>query len=638
MTSVTRSSMAPTREGSAPAARVALGTALASRVTDVGDIMARRWKQSLNGATTWSAGQNDRIAQDIVRIGSFATTTFSKYLVTGEPTTPEEDVTWKGQGTIPLHGIMSLSELTKLNLDWRTAVIEVIHAEAARLGLDAATVAETLDVARAGCDASLVGMAKQFDTEQRRLQSELAAGQARLTHQQLHDPLTGLANRTLLLDRLSHALMASKRRRAAVAVLFVDMDHFKSVNDAAGHSSGDGLLVQVARRLQKLVRPTDTAARFGSDEFVLLCEDLTAPQAEATAVADRVIDALAEPFAVAGQELFASASIGIAIGSAGDDPEIVMAQADAAMYLAKRRGRARHALYEPAIDEGSARRAELANALHRTLKHGELQVHYQPVTDLSSQKVVTMEALLRWYHPDLGPVAPAEFIPIAEDTGLIVDIGRWVLEAACNDCRAWRDAGHDVGVSINISGRQLANADLVDDVRSAIERTGLPPSIVTLELTESILVTSDEGSRVALTALKALGVRLAIDDFGTGYSSLSYLAELPVDDLKIDRSFVSRLGHDAQSLSMVGAVVELAHSLGLLVIAEGVETELELSELRRTGCDQVQGYLLGKPHPLGSTANLEAPYELPFPTVQVPPEASSPARSPGPLRCSASSS
>jgi diguanylate cyclase (GGDEF)-like protein len=607
MSSLTRPATAPTKETSVSAARVALGRALAARVTDVGDIMARQWRQSSNGAATWSAGQNDRIAQDIMRIGSFATTTFSKYLVTGDPTTPEEDATWKGQGTVPLHGIMSLAELTKLNLDWRSAIIEVIYAEAGGLGTDAATVAEAVDVARAGCDASLVGMAKHFDVEQRRLQSELAAGQARLTHQQLHDPLTGLANRTLLLDRLSHALMASKRRETAVAVLFVDMDHFKSVNDAVGHSSGDGLLMQVARRLQKLVRPTDTAARFGSDEFVLLCEDLTAPQTEAAAVAERVIEALSEPFAVAARELFASASIGIAIGRPGDDAEVVMSQADAAMHLAKRRGRARHVLYKPAIDEGSSRRAELANALHRTLKHGELQIHYQPVTDLRSQRVVTMEALLRWCHPDLGPVAPVEFIPIAEDTGLIVDIGRWVLETACSDCRAWRDAGHDVGVSINVSGRQLADADLVDDVREALERAGLPPAAVTLELTESILVTSDKGSRVALTALKALGVRLAIDDFGTGYSSLSYLAELPVDDLKIDRSFVSRLGHDTQSLSMIGAVVELAHSLGLIVTAEGVETELELAELRRTGCDLVQGYLLGKPHPLGSTANFEAP-------------------------------
>jgi len=607
MSSLTRPATAPSKETSVSAARVALGRALAARVTDVGDIMARQWRQSSNGAATWSAGQNDRIAQDIMRIGSFATTTFSKYLVTGDPTTPEEDATWKGQGTVPLHGIMSLAELTKLNLDWRSAIIEVIYAEAGGLGTDAATVAEAVDVARAGCDASLVGMAKHFDVEQRRLQSELAAGQARLTHQQLHDPLTGLANRTLLLDRLSHALMASKRRETAVAVLFVDMDHFKSVNDAVGHSSGDGLLMQVARRLQKLVRPTDTAARFGSDEFVLLCEDLTAPQTEAAAVAERVIEALSEPFAVAARELFASASIGIAIGRPGDDAEVVMSQADAAMHLAKRRGRARHVLYEPAIDEASSRRAELANALHRTLKHGELQIHYQPVTDLRSQRVVTMEALLRWCHPDLGPVAPVEFIPIAEDTGLIVDIGRWVLETACSDCRAWRDAGHDVGVSINVSGRQLADADLVDDVREALERAGLPPAAVTLELTESILVTSDEGSRVALTALKALGVRLAIDDFGTGYSSLSYLAELPVDDLKIDRSFVSRLGHDTQSLSMIGAVVELAHSLGLIVTAEGVETELELAELRRTGCDLVQGYLLGKPHPLGSTANFEAP-------------------------------
>jgi EAL domain-containing protein (putative c-di-GMP-specific phosphodiesterase class I) len=221
-----------------------------------------------------------------------------------------------------------------------------------------------------------------------------------------------------------------------------------------------------------------------------------------------------------------------------------------------------------------------------------------------------MEALLRWSHPGLGPVAPTEFIPIAEDTGLIVGIGSWVLETACDDCRAWREAGHDVGVSINLSGRQLTNTDLVEDVRAVLERTELPPAVVTFELTESVLITTDEGSRAALAALKEMGVRLAIDDFGTGYSSLSYLADLPVDDLKIDQSFISRLGHDDQSLFMVNAVVELAHSLGLIVIAEGVETEVELTELRRTQCDLAQGFLLGKPHPLASPADPEATPEI----------------------------
>jgi diguanylate cyclase (GGDEF)-like protein len=590
--------------------RVALGAALALRVSDVGNTMARRWWESTDRASFLSPAETERIEQQIVRVGSYATNSLATYLTTGDPTPPDEADTWKGQGTLPLQGIIPLADLTKLNLHWRTAVVEAIQTEAARLGTDSATVEEAIDVARAGCDASLVGMAKNFDTEQRRLQSEIAASNARLTQQQLHDSLTGLPNRLLLLDRLAHALSVSRRRKTAVAVLFVDIDHFKIVNEVVGHSAGDSLLIEVGRRLQRLVRPSDTASRFGGDEFVLLCEDLAAPQPEAVAVAARVIEALSEPFAVAGRELFASASIGIAIGRPGDDPEALISQADAATYLAKWRGRSCYVLYEPAVDEGSARRAELANALHRTLERGELQVYYQPVRRLRSEGLVTMEALLRWSHPGLGPVAPTEFIPIAEDTGLIVGIGSWVLETACNDCRAWREAGHDVGVSINLSGRQLTNTDLVEDVRAVLERTELPPAVVTFELTESVLITTDEGSRAALAALKEMGVRLAIDDFGTGYSSLSYLADLPVDDLKIDQSFISRLGHDDQSLFMVNAVVELAHSLGLIVIAEGVETEVELAELRRTQCDLAQGFLLGKPHPLASPADLEATPEI----------------------------
>jgi diguanylate cyclase (GGDEF)-like protein len=590
------------------ASRAALGDALSLRSKDVAENTAITWRRACDGSSAWSTSlgqqQIQQIDEKIRSVCAFATTALATYLRTGDPTPREDASTWKGQGTLPLHGTIPLSELTKLNLYWRAATVEAIQEEGEGLGTDPAIITEAIDAARAGCDASLVGMAKKFELEQERLQAEVTAGEALLTQQQLHDSLTGLPNRLLLLDRLNHALSATKRHGTSVAVLFVDIDHFKIVNEVAGHSAGDNLLVEVAKRIQRLVRPSDTAARFGGDEFVLLCEDLSEPQAEAVAVAGRVSEALAEPFVVAGRELFASASIGIAIGRSGDDPEALVSQADAATYLAKWRGRACYVLYEPAIDEGSARRAELANALHRTLERGELEVHYQPIKDLRSESLVSMEALLRWSHPGLGPVAPTEFIPIAEDTGLIVGIGRWVLETACSDCRAWREAGNDVGVSINLSGRQLINSDLVEDVRDVLERTKLPPEVVTFELTESIIVTSDEASRATLESLRALGVRLSIDDFGTGYSSLSYLAELPVDDLKIDRSFISRLGHDDQSLFMVDAVVELAHSQGLTVIAEGIETELELAELRRTRCDLAQGFLLGRPHPVNEQADL----------------------------------
>lgn len=592
----------------ADAARVALGTALSTRVTEVAATVADRWRMSLSARSGTNLEPNycnEQTEREILRIGSSATVALAKFLTTGEPISEEESATWEVQGSAPLHGVVPLAELTKLTLHWRTVVSGVIEEEAVSLRVDAATLSEVIDIARAGCDSSLVGMAKQYDTEKQRLQAELAAGQARLAHQQLHDALTGLANRPLLLDRLSHALKASERRETAVAVLFADIDKFKTVNEVLGHSAGDSLLVEVAKRLQRLVRPSDTAARFGDDEFVLLCEDLRSPQAESATVARRVIEALSEPFTIGGRELFTSASIGIAIGRPGDDPESLMSQGDAAMYLAKQRGRARYELYEPAVDEGRERRAEMTNALHRALERGELEVYYQPVKNLRSDELVTMEALMRWNHPGLGNVGPGEFIPIAEETGLIVDLGKWVIETACRDCRSWRDGGHEVGVSVNLSGRQLAAPNLVEEVHRVLSSTALHPSSVTFELTESILVTTDDGSRSALESLKALGARLAIDDFGTGYSSLSYLAELPVDDLKIDRSFIARLGRDDQSLSMVGAVVELAHTLGLSVVGEGVETEVELNELRRTGCDQAQGYLLGRPKPLLSVAGLD---------------------------------
>ncbi|MGH9030253.1 MAG: putative bifunctional diguanylate cyclase/phosphodiesterase, partial [Acidimicrobiales bacterium] len=574
-----------------------LGNALASRPAEVAETLLETMHRTRREPAVLEPQKQDTVR----RLGTEASAALASYLVSGDPPEADQVEQWTKQSSAPFHGVLELAELVKLTLGWRDAVVQVILKEAERLGTSSCALEEATNAAQIGCDSTLVSMARHFDIELRRIRHELGAEHARSAHQDFHDSLTGLANRSLLLDRLAHALDSSLRRKTSVAVLFVDLDQFKEVNNVAGHRAGDAVLAEVARRLEAIVRPSDTVARLGSDEFVVLCEDIGSPQVETTAVAKRMLTAMSAPFAVADREVFNSASVGIAVGRPGDDPEDLIARADAAMYLAKQRGRGRYELYELAIEEGRTRRAELANALHRALDRDELVIVYQPVKKIESRAVVTMEALLRWHHPVLGQVSPAEFIPIAEETGLIVEIGRWVLETACSDCRAWQEAGHEIGVSINLSGRQLTEPSLVGDVGRVLGHTGLPPASVTFELTESILVTTDGCSRAVLEQLKALGVRLAIDDFGTGYSSLSYLAELPVDDLKIDRSFVARLGNDDQSLPMVGAVVELAHTLGLSVVAEGVETKAELEELIRVGCDEAQGYLLGRPHPLSAS-------------------------------------
>jgi diguanylate cyclase (GGDEF)-like protein len=383
-------------------------------------------------------------------------------------------------------------------------------------------------------------------------------------------------------------------------VLFIDIDRFKSVNDIAGHAAGDQLLIGVARRLREVLRPADTVARLGGDEFVVLCENLYDVQKEAVAIAERICETVAEPFSASGNELFTSASIGLAFVRPGDDPHVLVARADSAMYMAKQRGRSRWEIYHPDFDERTTRRAELINGLHRAVERDELVLHYQPVKDLGSGAVVAMEALVRWQHPTLGIVAPTEFIPLAEETGLIMEIGRWVLQEACTQCAAWRAEGYDsVDIAVNVSGRQLEDSDFAADVERVLAITGLPASALSMEVTESVIVTEGSVGHEVLEDLQRVGVRLAIDDFGIGYSSLSYLAKLPVHSLKVDRTFIAGLG-TAQDGSIISAMVDLAHKLGLEVVAEGVETEVELQQLRDANCDEAQGFLLGRPAPLAT--------------------------------------
>jgi diguanylate cyclase (GGDEF)-like protein/PAS domain S-box-containing protein len=430
--------------------------------------------------------------------------------------------------------------------------------------------------------------------------SERKAFEQRLEYQATHDPLTGLPNRTLFLDRLELALARRRRSNKPVAVLFCDVDHFKVVNDSLGHGAGDRLLVALAERLRDALRPGDTVARFGGDEFVILCDELVSEH-DAVAIAERANHAVHEPLTVESTEVFAAMSIGIAFANADTEPEVMIRDADAAMYLAKERGRARYEIYDERMRSTLVERLDIETALRRALHRHELRVVYQPTIDLESGLIVGVEALLRWEHPEKGPLVPSEFIDVAEETGLIVPIGMWVVEQACRQAQRWRAArpdGDPIFVSANLSGRQLDTGALVDNVADILERTGLEPGLLGLEITESVVMRDPEMSTILLRALKDLGVRLAVDDFGTGYSSLAYLRRFPVELLKVDRAFVDGLDAqtgDAEDRAIVAAVVSLAHTLGMKAIAEGVETQEQLRELRALGCDMAQGFLIAKP-------------------------------------------
>ena len=427
-------------------------------------------------------------------------------------------------------------------------------------------------------------------TERKRTEEELV----RLA---FHDELTGLPNRALALDRIGQALAVSRRTNQAVGVLFIDLDGFKVVNDTIGHYAGDATLVAVAERLTGLVRPGDTLARLGGDEFVMLCPGADGPAS--AIVARRVLHALGQPFTVYGRTIDLTASIGIAISHGADDPMRLVENADTAMYDAKRAGRDRFAIFDP--DERTSQLNRLATefALRRAVERNELVLHYQPEIDLATGRVVGVEALVRWQRDDGVLVPPGDFIPLAEETGLIIVIGRWVIEEACRQVSRWeaQGAGPDLRVWVNVSARQLGQPDLVPTVQAAIRAARIRPQSLCLEITESALMEDAEAAAAQLDQLRSLGISLGVDDFGTGYSSLAYLNRFPLDVLKIDRSFVARLDADTEAETIVAAIIDLAHALDLVVIAEGVETEEQLAVLRRLECDQAVGFYFSQPLP-----------------------------------------
>ncbi|MFI5210234.1 MAG: putative bifunctional diguanylate cyclase/phosphodiesterase, partial [Gemmatimonadales bacterium] len=428
--------------------------------------------------------------------------------------------------------------------------------------------------------------------------SERKRLEKQLHHQAFHDPLTGLANRALFRDRVSHALTLARRQGRAIIVLFLDLDDFKKVNDSLGHSEGDRLLVAAAERFQTCARAADTVARLGGDEFAILIEDVPTSDGH-TVLVDRITSAMRKPFQVSGNEVHVTASVGIAVAGDDDTADDLLRNADVAMYSAKRRGKGRSATYEAQMVSDSRQRLEMEAALRGAIEHDELVLHYQPIFFLQSGRICGVEALVRWDHPRYGHLLPQHFIPLAEETGLIVKLGGWVLHQACRQVQQWREAypADRLTVSVNISGRQLQEPELVGEAKAALADTGVDPDALVLEITESVLMQQTGSVLEQLQDMKALGVQLAIDDFGTGYSSLSYLQRFPIDILKIAKPFIDDVGAGIEKSALARAIIGLGDTLKLRTIAEGIEVAEQRAALIALGCELGQGYFFAPPLP-----------------------------------------
>jgi diguanylate cyclase (GGDEF)-like protein len=568
-----------------------LGETLKERTEDVVSGIVRRNEES-------AVVLEPIVEESFVKVGTVSTMAFARWMA-GEGAEVAREVgqeSWNIFGQLAAQRAAPLNEVTKRCLRWRDAAADAIDEIGAQLELSETALDRALSMLQRSLDVTLVRMCQSFEAERRRAHEELHRRQEELAFMATHDALTGLPNRTLILDRVEQMLVRARRNQTPVAALFVDLDNFKHINDTLGHGVGDQLLRAVAARLEAVVRDIDALGRLGGDEFVVVAEGMSLA-AGPELIAERLLGALKQPFKLKGAEntrLVVTASVGVAMGDRATAEELLR-DADIAMYRAKWDGKNGYVVFESGMQDAVQSRMELEMDLRDAFEKDEFFVVYQPTFNLREMVPTGMEALIRWRHPTRGVVQPDDFVPLLEETGLIVEVGRWVLREACRQGAEWRQAGREIGIAVNVAARQLDRDEFVQEVRDALSDSGLEPEQLTIEITETTIMANAEETAGRLASIKEIGVRVAIDDFGTGYSSLAYLQRFPVDALKIDRSFISKMSNDVEGETLIRTLVQLGKSLSIETLAEGIEQAQELSLLREESCDTGQGFLFAHP-------------------------------------------
>jgi diguanylate cyclase (GGDEF)-like protein len=568
-----------------------LGQELSTRTDEV---VARMMRLSAESSRTL-----DKVVEDSFEdVGTVSTVAVARWMA-GEGEAVAREVgqeSWRIFAQLASQREAALNEVTKRCLRWRDSALEVLDESATDLGLADGTLAEARRMVQRSLDVTLVRMCQSFEDERRRAHEELTSREKELVFLATHDALTGLPNRTLILDRIEQTLRRARHKQEPVAALFVDLDNFKAINDSLGHSTGDELLCAVAERLEGVIRETDALGRMGGDEFVVVADGLSLA-AGPELIAERLLEAFAAPFAL-GEEsetlVHAKASIGIATGVRPSAEELLR-DADIAMYRAKWSGKSRYLVFESGMEDEVQSRLETEMDLQGALDNEEFFLVYQPTFDLQTMTPTGVEALIRWRRPGRGVVHPEEFIPLLEETKMIVDVGAWVLKEACAQAAGWQEEGRPLELSVNVSALQLDTDDLIEHVTEALSESGLAPESLTIEITETTLMSDAEETARRLKELKRLGVRIAVDDFGTGYSSLGHLRQFPVDVLKIDRSFVSQLAEGGEGEILLHTLLQLGKALKIETTAEGIERPQDLSLIREKDCDNGQGFLFTRP-------------------------------------------